>query len=212
MNFLKSIIYGSEGSYDFLGVPVKFEKMETHYSFSNKQKKSSLSKSIACLADLCVTSKSFAILTGGYTHCLIHEYGHAFTCKLLKRHVCGIRISSNSALGRTSMLCNTLPSYQKSIIDTAGPFLGISYSCCKLISALALKKYISRPVAFSIAAGALIWILGEIFYALFSVIKKDGGDFGQIAKRGKVHVIAATGALLVPTTIGLTVGFKLLMK
>lgn len=67
-----SLIYGSPGDYKVWGVPVEFERTEESGFFYDANA-GAIDRSIAYIADSCLKSRLFHLITFGYLHILVHE-------------------------------------------------------------------------------------------------------------------------------------------
>lgn len=215
MSFIKSIILGSEGAYNLFGTKINFEKSDAPiYSFAASTLNSNYSSmKVAHFADRCLNSQSFIWITQGSAHTLAHELGHAMAAKLILGVNSEIKICSDACLGET-----TLPSkydfasrWKRTFIEVAGPMSNIAFSNCKLIAAALLTNSVSWPVTLVLGSTAAIWIAGELYYAGTSALAKDHGDFGSIARRGKVPLCLASTALVSECALGLFAAYKLAM-
>lgn len=208
MSFFKSILFGSEGSYNIFGTKVKFQnELPSHLTPPSLDG----AGVISTLAFKCINSNAFRWITQGYTHVFVHEMSHAAAHKVLT--------GQNSEVDFFTSLCvgKTLPSpaaayasdWKKTAIDIAGPMGNIAFSTCKLVAATALKSYLSWPVALALGSGAVIWMSGELLYAYISASNRDHGDFGNIARRGNTHLALASTALISQCALGILAAIKL---
>lgn len=208
MSFLKSVLFGSEGSYNVFGTIVKFQnELPSYLTPPNLDGAGVVSQ----LAFKCINSNAFRWITQGYTHVFVHEMSHALACKVL--------IGQNSEVDFFTSLCigkNRLPpavacasGWKQTVIYTSGPMGDIAFSTCKLVAATALKSYLSWPVALALGSGAVVWMSGELLYAYVSAAKKDNGDFGNIARRGNTHLALASTALISQCALGIFAAIKL---
>lgn len=207
MSFLKSALLGSEGSYNIFGIQAKFEKeVPSFYPSSDLQGAGFVSKA----ATQCINSNVFRWLTQGYAHTFIHEMSHALTFKLLTNQDATVRVFKSSCTGETDYpySLNNLPDWKKNIIYIAGPMGDIAFSTCKLIAATALKNYLSWPIALALGSGAVIWISGELLYAYTSLLNKDAGDFGIIARSGNISLALASTTLVSQVALGVFAAIK----
>lgn len=182
---IQSLFLGRSGIYECLGIPVTFKKdhIPGGAAFADN--------AIGNLGESLLNSRIFHILTFGYLHTFVHEMGHALTHKvhgasskieILTTSLSGFTIPDNYVLSRI----------QCSIIALAGPLADVIFSVSEIFAAFALSAYLTLPVATTIAIGAGIWIFGEVFYAVDSVLQQNDGDFGMIAKNGFDHLMCAT--------------------
>lgn len=206
MSFLKSLLFGSEGSYNICGIQAKFEK-EVHSlnPFPNLEGAGFISK----MAITCINSNMFRWITQGYAHVFVHEMSHALTFKLLSGQDTTIKIYKSSCNGESFHRLATHPDWKKTIVDVAGPIGDIAFSTCKLVAATALKSYLSWPVALTLGSGAVIWMSGELLYAYTSALNRDTGDFGCIASYGKTYLALASTALVSQYALGIFAAINL---
>jgi len=94
-------------------------------------------------------------------------------------------------------------SWKQSVIDFSGPMFNIGFSTIQIVSANALKNYVSRPVALLLAGGAALWISGELAYAYVSIKDSEDPDtdFGGIASRKGSHLLVACTVLVGQTAL-----------
>lgn len=211
MSFLKSVIFGAEGSYNILGVDVTFEKSNSpSYSFASSTGGSGVlsifTKSLGYLADNCLNSNVFRVVTQGYAHTFVHEMGHALACRVLTDVKPKVRVFTDLCTGRTYV--GDPGSLIDSIICASGPLANMAFSGCKLVGATALRGYLSMPVAITIGAGAIVWMTGELFLASISASDKDLGDFGRIARYGSTNLTLASTALIGQCALGVLAACK----
>jgi hypothetical protein len=203
LQFLKSIFFGYEGTHDFFGVEVTFEDQNSHYRFGDDY--------ISRLAKICSNSHVFRILSLAYVHVLVHEMGHILANKIFvgSNDNPKITILTKESSGYCTGEINPTSRWQRTIVLAAGPMSDIAFSTCKLVASVALKHYLSWPVSLILGCGAIIWIIGELFYAFISALKRDNGDFGRIADHGPLHLVLASAAIVseVALAIFLTVQF-----
>ena len=204
MSFLKSVLFGSEGSYNILGIQAKFEKeAPSDYLYSNLEGVGFISQ----VAIKCINSNMFRWITQGYAHVFVHEMSHSLTFKLFTNQNTLIRVFKSSCTG-CSLIPDTLPDWKTTIIEVAGPMGDIAFCTCKLVAATALKSYLSWPIALAVGSGAVIWMSGELLYAYNSALNKDAGDFGCIARRSNTHLALASTALVSQCALGIFAAIK----
>jgi hypothetical protein len=159
---------------------------------------------IGKVADFCLRSKIFSLLTLGHLHTLIHELGHAVAHRVVTGGEAIIELTTASCYGQTILKPGPRPPSQmgETWIDLSGPLADILFSAVLIVGIFALTHFVPMPQAASlglriaIAAPAAFWILGELFYAAVSAAKMDHGDFGKIANRGWAHLIFSIAFLL----------------
>lgn len=209
MSFLKSVIFGAEGSYNILGFDVSFKKNDSpRYSFAASTCSSGIlsifTKSIGYLADSCLNSKVFHVITQGYAHTFVHEMGHALAFKALTNLKPKVSIYTDFCGGNNNP--GSLKSLSPKILSSiyvAGPMANMAFSSCKLVGAIALRAYLPMPVVATIGVGAVIWMIGELFLAYTSASNNDRGDFGRIARHGSNHLVLASVALVGQCVLGI---------
>jgi hypothetical protein len=211
MSIAKSIFLGSHGNYNIGGFDVEFTNGAA-YSFAGN---SCVTRAIGKIAEAILSNSVIRCLTLGNLHTLVHEMGHAVVSKWLDSagRYSQIRIFTNSGTGETALPNRGLrvvdnliifdtPSWHQDLVLLAGPMADMLFSVSKLVLAVALKSYISLPVATILAAGSLLYMSGELLYATYSVINQDAGDFGSIARSGAVPLFIATAALVGTFALG----------
>lgn len=208
MSFLKSVLFGCEGSYNIFGIQAKFEnELPSRYSPVSLEGAGLISK----MASKCLNSKVFRWITQGYTHVFTHEMSHALACKLLTNKNSTVHVIKSICEGitihPTELVCAS--DWKNTIVDVAGPLGDIVFSSCKLVAATALKNYLSWPIALAMGSGGVIWISGELLYAYISASNRDSGDFGKIALRGNTHLALASTALVSQVALGILAAVKL---
>lgn len=206
MSFLKSVFFGSEGSYNIFGIQANFKKeVPSWYPSINLEGAGFISKT----AIKCINSNMFRWITQGYAHVFTHEMSHALTFKLFSGQDTTIEVFKSSCTGRTRLPLATLPDWKNTIVIVAGPMGDIAFSTCKLVAATALKSYLSWPVALALGSGAVIWMSGELLYAYTSALNRDDGDFGCIASYGNTYLALASTALVSQCALGIFTAIKL---
>lgn len=227
---LKSLLFGSEGSYNVFGIDVTFEKGDLlpynspspTYYFTSPTTDSSIfnafTKSIGHLANYCLNSNTLRLATQGYAHTFVHEMGHALAFKMLTNRIPVVHIDTNLCEGKTFSEFktfndqNALSPTRDSLVSAAGPMADILFSNCELAAAASLISYAPvalTPVALTIGLGAAMWTTGELFLAYISTSSGEG-DFGDIAKHGPKHLALASAALVGQCVLGLFTAYKLM--
>jgi hypothetical protein len=207
MSFVKSLFFGSEGSYNILGVPVTFQK-----GLPNELTYPSRSDLLSQIVRRCINNEAVRILTFTYAHVFVHEMCHALTCKLLTSQAGTVVFSANPFCA-----CSEYPDefqnaspWKQTVIAVAGPMGGIAFSTCQLVAAIALKSYISWPIALVLSAGAVLRVAGELIQASTDACSGKHGDFGGIRYcRGKIHLALASLALVTQCALGVFAAIKL---
>ncbi len=202
MSFLKSVFFGSQGSYNLLGIPVNFE--HSHYSPYNLDNESFISRQ----ALKCLNSNVFRLVTQSYAHVFTHEMSHALMLKFFYGRPPGfyregICIYTDICMGQTGMPRIENHNWKTTLILMAGPMGNIAFATAKLVAAKVFKNYLTWPIASIFGSGAVIWTLGEIFYAYLSATRKDNGDFGHIASHGKMPLALASTAVVAQCILGI---------
>lgn len=208
MSFLKSVLFGSKGSYNIFGTKVKFQnELPSYLTLPSLNGAGIISK----LAFNCINSNAFRWITQGYTHVFVHEMSHAIACKVLTGQNSKVDFFTSLCIGKNASppAVTYASDWKKTVINVAGPMGDIAFSTCKLVAATALKSYLSWPVALALGSGAVVWMSGELLYAYVSAANKDHGDFGKIASRGNTHLALASTALVSQVALGIFAAIKL---
>jgi hypothetical protein len=218
MSILKSVFLGSEGSYKILGIDVQFQKNHMpntpsvvgaitpeSYLTSQAQNSNIFVKSLGYVADKLLKSNAFKVITQAPMHAFVHEMGHALAAKMLLGDNARVFIYTDLGAGDT-FYANFYKQFsaerERSIICAAGPMADMIFSSCELVGAVALRNYLSTPVAVTLGAGAVIWMTGELFLAYISASNNTFGDFGIIARNGATHLAIASAALVGQCALG----------
>lgn len=193
---IQSLFLGHPGTYDILGINVTFKNTKAaSISFSDNL--------IGNLGENILKSRAFHILTFGYLHTFVHEMGHALAHKVFGGSS-KIEISVSYLSGSTSNISGKqLSRVQSSVCSLCGPLADVIFSVSLIFAAFALSTYITLPVASMIAIGASIWIFGEAFYAVDSLLQNNHGDFGMIARNGLDHLMSATAVMVGVIVLGI---------
>lgn len=210
MGFASSILFGAENKFCILGIDVEFKKQpKMAYSLSEGSW-----NPILHLADFCLQSRAFGLTTLGCAHVFVHEMGHAIAHRCLTGTTPKVTVITNTLSGYT--ICPQIVEKYSlwylpfikfsrpvprllnhmSIMSAMGPLTNTAFANCQLITAVALRTYISWPVSVALATGAVIWMFGELLYAITAVCGQGGGDFGCIHNNGKFHLALAVTALV----------------
>lgn len=211
MFFLNSVLFGSEGSYNILGIQANFKKEEEKPWWCPFISRPNVLGAgiIATVANECRSINLFRFITQGYAHVFVHEMSHALAFKLMTNQDTSIQVFTSTCTGSASLPTETLPDWKKTIVSAAGPMGDIAFCTCKLVAATALKSYLSWPIALALGSGSVIWMSGELLYACTSALKKNGGDFGKIASTGNAHLTLASTALASQCALGIFAAVKL---
>lgn len=138
------------------------------------------------------------IVMNRLTHTFIHEMSHAITAQLFTG--LGSKIEIYVDIKKTKELGITHhprlnSDWKNSLVAFTGPMVGVAFETCKIAALTRLKKnLLPLPISVLLATQATLNIVNECWYGLTSAYHKDGGDFGQIAKKSKIH-LALTGSL-----------------
>lgn len=173
MYFFNSIFFGTPGTYKIHNIEMTFTKEELDIDVFKQTW-------FGRCVNLCLGNSLFRFLTFGYLHVFIHELGHALASLLQGHKHVKIKISTNTCKGVTEWQDFTKaligPEFFTSI---AGPLAGMTLETIKLIGAIALgvllPSFIGLPLEIAIGAGSVIWLLGELSYAL-----SGNGDWTDI--------------------------------
>jgi hypothetical protein len=221
MAFLSSVFLGTPGAYQIIGIDVTFEKGDpikfmfvpeiTRYQSYSTLKNRALYFSQNCLNSRVFHASCyvFRLMTQGYLHVLVHEMGHAIAEKLLTHRKPKVSVYTDSCTGdcRGSIEPHTpyrwVPYTIESIILVSGPMTDVAFCALKLVTATALRSYLSTPIAITLGFSAVIWIVGELGYAIQSTYCRDEGDFGRIARNGEGHLGLASVALVAEVAFGI---------
>lgn len=208
MAFLKSVFFGSEGTYHILGIEVRFEKeLPAHYPDLNLDGAGFISK----IASRCITSKPFCWISHAYSHVFAHEMSHALAVKAVVNQTSQVHVNTELSIGGTTYPreLREAASWKKALVSVSGPMGNVAYCTCKLVAATALKDYLTWPVSVVLGGGAVMWMSGELLYAYTSATYGTRGDFGQIASLGNTHLALASAALVGECALGVFAAIKL---
>lgn len=221
MSFIKSALFGNEGSYKFFGIDVSFEKEPP--KISSRSFPIILDRYIKVI-NCILRSRGFAVLTLHRLHTLIHEMGHlVLGLKVLKAERAKLIIFKDISLGMPSAVTmikiGKLTEREDSFYAAAGPMASMAFSSCELMLAAAMRKHCTIP-SYIMGSGAFLNISNELLYAAISIIRfyrmKDEhpneslGDFGDIARNGKKHLALASLVLISECALGIFGAYKLL--
>lgn len=201
MSIVSSLLWGSEGSYQVLNVPVSFEEIDRSLIVTN-------SNLFVNSVGQCLNSQVFRFMTLSYTQIFVHEMGHAITSKILVDNEPEVTVATNLFGGGTSYKVSG-NSWRFSATNLAEPLASMIFSCCKLAAAVLVNKYVSRPAAYLLGTGAVIWMFGEFVYAFTSVARNDGGDFAHIANDGMSHLVVSMAILISTCALGIFASVRL---
>lgn len=215
MSFLKSVFFGSEGSYRIFGIDVSFEKKPSFYSSDSSSEPldtlSIFKKATRNLFINCINSKAFNCAMHSWVHVFAHEMGHALTGKWLLSSSAKIRIFTNHVGGMNTYAYRRMhqaPLEIQSTITTAGPLVGMAFSSCELVAAVALKNYISWPVALFMGTGASYAMFCGLCELGMTLLEFDGSDFQILARDSKKHFVIASAAVVAECALGICAAKK----
>lgn len=212
MNFLSSICFGKLGNYRFLGIDVEFtSNAKVSFSFDGHIGLSPI-RLLGYCATTCLNNKAFRLLSFGYLHTFVHEMGHALAHKILGSQSVYIKVDVSSCCGCTGGNSANGSKFREFIGVIAGPVTDMAFSSIQLVAAAALRSYVGAPVAGFVAGGAIMWMTGELFYAFYSTVNQDNGDFGRISRMGILPFAAATAALVGTFAFGIFQSLSFLSK
>ena len=190
---ISSLIFGTSGSYCIGGINITFENT------SNREFPTlDGAGTISSLAEKCLKSTAFRLLTLSYVHVFVHEMSHALAYRLFESGNPSIHINTGTQDfgGWCSYPSPIVSKWGRICVSMAGSMGNIAFSTCQIVSSIALSHLISPPISAILAGGAAIWICGELLYSYVSGLKQDNGDFGQIAKMGPNCLMLAAAALV----------------
>ena len=184
---ISSILLGTSGEYSLFGIPVKFDlQSNTVYDFNGDGL-------LENIGNFLTKNRVFNILTFGYLHTFVHEFGHALAAKILgDSPSIEIRNGGGVTRGSNSTTFSLL----------SGPLANLIFSISKIFIACAFRATIGAPLTGLIIAGSAIWIFGELFYAYYSLKNNDHGDSAKIARNGTPQLVASIA--IVVTTLALS--------
>ena len=135
MSFVSSALFGSEGSYNILGVDVKF-KEKTPIEMSTEMSTLDGAGLISTLAQAIIGSTIFRLASQGYLHVFVHEMGHALSFGLFKNQNTTVTIHQDTCTGVTDYPSTTgkIARWKNSVISAAGPMTNMAFSACKLVA------------------------------------------------------------------------------
>lgn len=215
ISFVKSILFGSPGDYDVFGSFVQFKDFSKNRLSFFQTPSLEGAGYLSYIANKLLNSNVFRFITLGYCHVFLHEFGHAFTGKLLTGSKSEIIVKTDTCaaffLLYNEQDNNQAAEWKKTAIDVAGPMFDVTFTTIQIVVANALKGYISKPVALVIGCSSACWIAGELLYAYLSINRevsssvdvRQRDDFGFIKQRGKAHLVTATTALVAQSALGL---------
>lgn len=157
MSIIKSLIFGSNGTYNVFGIPVEFIDL----SNKNAGKEDKISK------------YAKHVIFQPHIHSFVHEMGHVLAHRVLlnKNPPPRVRIYNE---GGTTSYSNKPPisSMHKSLITAAGPVVGMTFASCRLLAGLASSRYIlsiSLQRGLGDFAPSLVTLLGFYIPALYGM-------------------------------------------
>jgi len=191
MSLINSLVFGSEGSYSILGIPVTFHK-ESRAGLPNQ------SPVIKLVTEY--FNKFYYIISQEYLNAFMHEMGHALTAKLFSLNS-KIVILTNSCNSETRLTSagpwkDIVGPWKGTVILASGPMSSLAFSTCKLALAIILKNYIPPLIFLVLNISSLICIARELIFVCNSISRKDTRDYGLIAQQGNIYLALAIAALL----------------
>lgn len=181
MSICNSLFLGYEGIYNFGNYKIQFRKKScASYRISGNWFNDTLSDFL--------NSYTFRVLTFSYLHVFVHEMGHVLAIKILTGYPSTIIIDTHTVAGKNNSvgLCHLTPR-KNSIVAISGPLVSVIFSMTKIYAALAWRSFITTPLAIGIVSTGGIWVFGELFYMVHSILNQDG-DFADIARQGPAHL------------------------
>jgi len=178
MSFIKSLFLGSEGNYQFCGFDVSFKKR--HPS-----------------SRLPLLGRVYRILHQRYLYTFVHEFAHNLAFKIFANcssKTC-IYMDGNGLTfpDRTRFSARSVSPKIMSIILAVGPLAITAFAGSSLALSLALRH--SLPLVSHWCIGSASYaILDEQLYSIYSVYKRDNGDFGHLTRQPFSHLAAASVA------------------
>ncbi len=194
MSLIKSLIFGQEGTYKVLGVPVRFQKINpADDSISDAELATKLSDRgifVFRLIENLFSSKAYLVTTQSYVHTFVHEMSHALADKFLCKGSPEVEINDD-ATGLTTTSSLISEAWKSTVFRLAGSMGDIAFSTGQLVAITSLRGYLTTPGSLMLGAPAVLDIASELFYSFSSGLVKDDGDFGEIAKKGRLGVASA---------------------
>lgn len=221
MSFIKSVLFGNEGSYNVFGVDVYFVKEPPK---NMPIPPSGIPERYIKIINYILRSRIFAVVTQCRLHNFIHEIGHLVVgLKVLHAEQAKIiiikDISFDKPLALTTIKARKFNGIKYSFLKVAGPMTGVAFASCELMLATAMRNLCTVP-SYILGIGAVFSILNELLYAGISIthyFRSNGshsyhtlGDFGDIARNSKKHLALASLALISECALGIFGAYKLL--
>jgi hypothetical protein len=189
-SFINSVLFGSRGDYKFCGVNINFES-----GFRHRKNAYPLTNS-PFLQDF---HKATHRATFGYAHVLTRELGQAFMARCLgfnnREEYNNVSINTDECVGSMPTFSND---WKDTVIKVAGSISNIAFSSCQLVTAVALKDYISWPISTILGGGALTWMATELLY-------QNGYGFSTIPDS---HRNLSSIALITSCALGISTAIK----
>lgn len=200
MNFVASLFFGCEGSYDILGTRVTFQADPEDVSSHNQN----------CISRF-FCNRAVYCLMGSYAHTFFHEMGHVIAARILSGVQSTVSISTNRSsltTGRTVFHGRgvRMGDWRATLVFLAGPMTGVAFEIAKLALGFFVLP-VFWPVGSILIVGSIKEIFTEYVYAIRSGCgNSENGDFGIIARsQGCVHAVFAGIALITEIVIGIFV-------
>src|SRR5580700_9061983 len=133
MSFLKSILFGCEGSYNIFGMPVKFEsELPSHLAPPGLERADLISqlarKSINNVSSWVI--QGYTLVAQVWAHTFVHEMSHALAYKILTGKNAEVYLYRGGFVcGRTVYPPEgvNLVDWERTIINIAGPLGNIAF-------------------------------------------------------------------------------------
>lgn len=141
MSIIKSLFFGSEGSFQVLGIPVDFQRELPSDRPLLSSENLALDYAIKCLKN-----RAFCIATLGYAHVFVHEMGHALVGKFLLNQNSRVQIFTKDCVSLTASSGTApLPTWKKTVRFAAGPMANMVFFKCQAYFGCSLAILSSSP-------------------------------------------------------------------
>lgn len=212
VNFTKSVFWGSDGKYK-----IPFTNGDFIH-FQQGKKTSETDKNIVDLFNRYVfENKFFQVATLGYMILLAQGVGYDVATRIFAS---SLRKENNETIILTGKMevvheaanrlsesdYENISSWKKSICAVAGTIASIAFSSFKLLLALALRSYITTPVAALLIIGSVIYISTDLIECGLSFFNGEEEGLGYIRKKSGTLPAVIAGAVIV-SQCALTVFF-----
>jgi hypothetical protein len=201
MEIFKTLIFGKPNTFNLFGIKISFNKKENndYYKFFEKNL---ILRNLAITAENLLNNYAFKLITFGYLHTFVHEMGHGIALKILSGKNISIEININTCLGLVRGERSNLSAWSMTLFDLAGPLADVILSISLIYASCAFNSLITPPLAIILGAGGAIWLVGEYYYAVDSLIS-GRGDMASIASHGNLHLLIASAALITPCALAI---------